>query len=475
MKKLLYLTILLISLSACTEKNVNNAIIEGELLSGNHKEVNINSLMVNSISDMGKGYTATIDQQKFNLQIPLNNIASGRFKFGKSETEIVLFPGDQIKIQLYKDSLAYSGKGANRNRLLQLLKKKQLDFDHIFNQSFNANFTPEEYLNFIDSVISLRKNYFEIFASKNKLEKEFMNLFKVQNAIYVQRMKLNFPDLYAWKEKKPLDSIQLPKAFTDVQKLANLINEEYVIDGSYFDNLEEILFKSAVELCVQDSSLSVNTCVLKVISDSLSGKSKEYQLARLICGHISAWNKVDSTALSEFEKLNTDEISKGEVHRAIDNLKKKQALIGNALNQEFAQTLLTDTTKTEITFGKMMNQYKGNIVYLDMWSLGCGPCRFAMPKAKEMKNKLKDLPIKFVYITCDKESENLWEEIRKVSLTKDNHYRFAKGFNSRLHSFMGINWVPNYMIFDKEGKLLNYNATRPGQHTEKELRELATN
>jgi thiol-disulfide isomerase/thioredoxin len=177
----------------------------------------------------------------------------------------------------------------------------------------------------------------------------------------------------------------------------------------------------------------------------------------------------------EFDKLNADDISKGEVNRAIENLQKKQALIGNALNQEFTQTLLTDTTNTKITFGKMLDQYKGNIVYLDMWSLGCGPCRFAMPKAKEMKNNLKDLPIKFVYITCDEESGNLWEEIRKVSLTNDNHYRFAKGFNSRLHSFMGINWVPNYMIFDKEGKLLNYNASRPGKHTEKELRELATN
>lgn len=40
--------------------------------------------------------------------------------------------------------------------------------------------------------------------------------------------------------------------------------------------------------------------------------------------------------------------------------------------------------------------------------------------------------------------------------------------DSKLHKFMEINWVPCDVIFDKEGKLADFNAERPFPSVEEE-------
>ncbi len=156
-------------------------------------------------------------------------------------------------------------------------------------------------------------------------------------------------------------------------------------------------------------------------------------------------------------------------------------MIGQPLHQEFSNTILNDTAGVSLTFGEMMEKYKGKVVYLDLWGMGCGPCRAAMPYAKKLKEKLRDEPIEFVYTSVENIRNNNWEKVFEATLTTNNHYVLENGFNSRLHKFMEINWVPSYMIFDKEGKLIDFNADRPSRMVEraetgleKTLKELAS-
>jgi thiol-disulfide isomerase/thioredoxin len=118
----------------------------------------------------------------------------------------------------------------------------------------------------------------------------------------------------------------------------------------------------------------------------------------------------------------------------------------------------------------MLKKYEGKIVYLDIWSLGCAPCIENMPKSKKIKANLQNRPIEFVYITTDIMFSNVWDKVYDVTLIKENHYRFAKGFDARMLKYLEINWVPNYMLFNKNGDLLSYTAVRPDDpNCEKEL------
>lgn len=94
---------------------------------------------------------------------------------------------------------------------------------------------------------------------------------------------------------------------------------------------------------------------------------------------------------------------------------------------------------------------------------------------------MKDEPVAFVLISVEPVNKNQWNGVFEATFTKENHYVFSKEFDSRLLRFMEINWVPNYMIFDKEGKLVDFNADRPSQavekietRLEKTLRDLAS-
>ena len=55
----------------------------------------------------------------------------------------------------------------------------------------------------------------------------------------------------------------------------------------------------------------------------------------------------------------------------------------------------------------------------------------------------------------------MWSQSFEKTFTTENHYRIEKSFDSEMLTFLEINRVPCYMIFDQAGRLVNYSASRP--------------
>ena len=47
---------------------------------------------------------------------------------------------------------------------------------------------------------------------------------------------------------------------------------------------------------------------------------------------------------------------------------------------------------------RVLSPYKGNVMFLDFWSYGCGPCRAGMLEQRELVEQMKGKPVKFIYI-----------------------------------------------------------------------------
>ena len=47
---------------------------------------------------------------------------------------------------------------------------------------------------------------------------------------------------------------------------------------------------------------------------------------------------------------------------------------------------------------RVLSPYKGNVMFLDFWSYGCGPCRAGMLEQRELVERMKGKPVKFIYI-----------------------------------------------------------------------------
>jgi thiol-disulfide isomerase/thioredoxin len=135
-----------------------------------------------------------------------------------------------------------------------------------------------------------------------------------------------------------------------------------------------------------------------------------------------------------------------------------------------------DFNLTEIN-GKSvsLSALKGNVVYLDFWHTRCGPCISELPFAKIMEKKLADKPVIFLSISID-DTKSDWEKFVKEKELGGIHIYAPNGKNSDIAREYAIKGTPTYLIIDKEGKIFEYESTRPSDSkTEKLLLQLAMN
>ena len=119
---------------------------------------------------------------------------------------------------------------------------------------------------------------------------------------------------------------------------------------------------------------------------------------------------------------------------------------------------------------KLLNQFKGQVVYIDLLASWCKPCIAELEHAKKLNNYFLDNKIVKLYITIDEP-----EDIEKcVSLLIDHKvtgylatYRSKSGdFNAFSTDLSDIFFkenvaIPRYAIVDNHGKLVVGDAFRP--------------
>jgi thiol-disulfide isomerase/thioredoxin len=110
------------------------------------------------------------------------------------------------------------------------------------------------------------------------------------------------------------------------------------------------------------------------------------------------------------------------------------------------------------------DQYKGKVVFINLWATWCGPCKAEMPGIQSLAEKLKNEPVEFVMLSVDKEVA-----LPKVTTyLEKNEYTFPvfmpQGY---LPEQLRVPSIPTTFIVSKEGKILmkevgtrNYNTKK---------------
>lgn len=131
----------------------------------------------------------------------------------------------------------------------------------------------------------------------------------------------------------------------------------------------------------------------------------------------------------------------------------------NAQKKEFSkQTLsknLVATDKSEVSFSSILEKQKGKITVIEVWASWCGDCVKAMPKVKAMQENNPN--VSYVFISMDKEYEKWINGIEKHEL-KGEHFWVTDGMKGEFGKSIDLDWIPRYIILDKEGKIITYRA-----------------
>lgn len=105
-------------------------------------------------------------------------------------------------------------------------------------------------------------------------------------------------------------------------------------------------------------------------------------------------------------------------------------------------------------------KYNGSVVLVDLWATWCGPCMEAIQLMKPLHDEFKQKGVIFVYITNRSSPKQTWES--KIKTIGGEQYYLNGGEWDSLMEKYGFEYIPSYLIFDKNGKLKQKITSFPG-------------
>ncbi|MBR0434032.1 MAG: TlpA family protein disulfide reductase [Bacteroidaceae bacterium] len=136
---------------------------------------------------------------------------------------------------------------------------------------------------------------------------------------------------------------------------------------------------------------------------------------------------------------------------------------GTPASRRVAEEELKGITDGNQLFDRIVAPFRNYVVYVDVWGTWCGPCCAEMEYVPDLKKRLVDKPVVYLYF-CNNSPEDAWRTfISQKHLDTDNavHYNLPKAQESAIEQYLEVSGFPTYRLVDTAGRLMPGAAPRP--------------
>ena len=412
-----------------------------------------------SNQQLNKG-VLTNDKDTFAINIIDNNfrdtltISKGYYNliYKEQENLVYLRPGFDIQIEL-EDSLKFSGKGAAENNYLIAKAALSKELEKYLDYKYYAQLNEKDFLSLMDSIYGIQINLINKgekqfdsefnFIEKNKLKYEFLSkkaLYEVSKRIVTEKMDFSVSSNY------------YPNLFKDID-----VNENRLIEiNDYLRFIDSYIWNTTKDKLKNNDSTDFYLTYMEVlnneVSDSIIKEKLSFDIGNIKLERTNELDKVFQLISSNI--TNKDNYKK--VESKYETLKKIQK---GALSPTFQ---FKDINGKEVG----LENLRGKIVYIDIWSTGCAPCMAEIPYQKKLEKYYKGKNICFVGINVMDGEEHWKNTVKGKNLggiqlhAPDTKVDFFKDYLVR--------GIPRYILINKDGTIINSSANRPSDSKLKE-------
>ncbi len=144
-------------------------------------------------------------------------------------------------------------------------------------------------------------------------------------------------------------------------------------------------------------------------------------------------------------------IHSGIVNASADGMRKE------AFNYDF---VVRDLSGKEVAF----KNFRGKVIFINLWATWCGPCRSEMPSIQELYNSIDKKNIVFVMLSLDEQNRS--EKVKSyISQMAFNFPVFMP--QGELTNQLYVDTIPTTFVIDKDGYIVakeigmrNYNTDK---------------
>lgn len=152
-------------------------------------------------------------------------------------------------------------------------------------------------------------------------------------------------------------------------------------------------------------------------------------------------------------------------------LKTRAEAVGTKLYKTRAGGIAANFTYPDVKGKEVsLSDFKGKVVLIDVWATWCGPCKQEIPHLKKLEEEMKGTDVVFLGVSVDEaRNKQKWMDfIEKEGL--GGIQLFADGW-SKITKDYRINGIPRFIVIDRKGNVVSFDAPRPSNPMLKKMLE----